>query len=368
MKAKIVMAVALLIYCTQLQAQKAQAQRPQAQNLILITLDGMRWQEIFRGADSSFIRTQQAHLKDSKLKEKYWRDNVLERRKALMPFLWTTIERKGQLIGNRDTGSNMNVTNQMWFSYPGYNELLTGQADDARINSNDQNYNPNITVLEIINQQPSFKGKVVAFTSWDCFPYIINDKRSGVVVNSGVKPSTSISLTEAEKTLNKLMVSLPNYTGETRPDALTFYYGLEHIKKYKPRVVFFSFDETDHFAHGGEYGAYLNSAHATDAMIEELWNYLQSETQYKGKTTLLITVDHGRGTDAEAWKHHGIKIKEADQIWMAAIGPGVEAQGEAKNSEPVFQNQVAGTMANLLGVAFTNAGGQSIKLSLTKGK
>ena len=49
-----------------------------------------------------------------------------------MPFLWTTIETKGKLIGNRDLLSHMNVTNQMWFSYPGYNELLSGQADDVR--------------------------------------------------------------------------------------------------------------------------------------------------------------------------------------------------------------------------------------------
>ena len=159
------------------------------------------------------------------------------------------------------------------------------------------------------------------------------------------------------------MASLPNYVGTTRPDALTFYYGMEYIKKFKPRVVFFSFDETDHFAHGGEYGAYLNSAHATDAMLNELWNYLQSDTQYKGKTTLLITVDHGRGTDAEGWKHHGIKVPEADQIWLAAIGAGVEPMGEMKNSDPAFQKQVAGTIADLLGVKFGDGAKSNIELS-----
>jgi Type I phosphodiesterase / nucleotide pyrophosphatase len=356
MKSATLSAIALLMLAAQLQAQT-----PQAENLVLVTLDGMRWQDVFRGADSALMK-QQKHIEDPKLKEKYWRNDADERRKALMPFLWTTIKGKGKLIGNRDLNSNMDVTNNMWFSYPGYNELLTGQADDARINSNDAHYNPNTTVLETINTTSGFKGKVAAFTSWDCFPFIINDKRSGVFVNAGMEPSKSLSLTEPEKTMNKIMAGLPAYAGTTRPDALTFYYGLEYIKKFKPRVIFFSFDETDHFAHAGEYGAYLNSAHATDSMLAELWNFLQTETQYRGKTTLLITVDHGRGVDAEGWKHHGIKIPDANQIWMAAIGPGVEATGEVKNSEPAFQKQVALTIAETLGVKHPMAG-QGINLS-----
>jgi hypothetical protein len=256
----------------------------------------------------------------------------------------------------------MNVTNQMWFSYPGYNELLSGKADDERVNSNDEFYNPNITVLEAINTQKEFKGKVVAFTSWDCFPFIINDKRSDVMVNSGLRLSSGLTTTVAEQTLNKITLTLPAYSGTTRPDALTFYYGLEYIKKFKPKVVFFSFDETDHFAHGGEYGAYLNSAHNTDAMLAELWNYLQSDSQYKGKTTLLITVDHGRGVDSESWKHHGRKIIDADQVWMAAIGAGVKSTGEEKKSSPVFQNQVASTIATLLGVSFETSSGKPMML------
>lgn len=331
------------------------AQQPQSQNVILVTLDGMRWQEIFRGADSSFFK-QQKHLEDPKLKEKYWRDDLSERRKELMPFLWNTVASKGILIGNRDQSSFMNVTNQMWFSYPGYNELLSGRADDERVSSNDSFYNPNTTVLEVINSQSSFKGKVAAFTSWDCFPFIINDKRSGIMVSAGVTPAKSLALTESEKTMNKIMPALPAYSGTTRPDVLTFYYGFEYIKKFKPRVVFFSFDETDHFAHGGEYGAYLNSAHTTDGMLAELWAWLQSDAQYKGKTTMIITVDHGRGEDAENWKHHGRKINDADQIWMAAVGAGVNSEKEEEKNRQVYQNQVAATIASLLGVSFGTTG------------
>jgi hypothetical protein len=321
------------------------------ENFILITLDGMRWQEVFNGADSSLMRQQQ-FLKDKGVKEKYWRSDVAERRKALLPFFWNTLATKGQLYGNRALGCKVNVTNNQWFSYPGYSEILTGYADDERINSNDKLYNPNPTVLEYINSQAAFNGKVAAFSSWDVFPYIINDKRSGVMVSGGLVEATGGKLSDTEKALNQLMAKIPNPIPGIRLDAFTFYYGLEYMKKKKPRVMYFAFDETDDFAHQGEYAAYLNSAHNTDRMIEELWTYIQSDPAYKNKTTLMITCDHGRGTNAEDWKHHGKKIAEADQIWMAVIGPDTPAKGEVKGECQYYQNQVAKTMASFLGLQY----------------
>lgn len=337
----------LLLVSISLQAQT------KTENVILITLDGLRWQEVFNGADSSFFK-QQTHLKDPNLKEKFWRDNVNERRKALLPFVWGNIATYGQLYGNRAHGNKVNVTNNQWFSYPGYNEILTGAPDNARINTNDKVYNPNTNVLEFLNNQNKLKGRVVAFSSWDVFPYIINDKRSGVYVSTGWSPQQGNNLTEKEILMNQLVQSLPNPLGDVRLDAFTFYYGMEYLKKNKPKVMYFAFDETDDFAHSGEYGAYLNAAHYTDRFIKELWEYLQTDPVYKNKTTLLITVDHGRGVNAEDWKHHGIKIPNADEIWFAVLGPDTKALGEVKTEGQLYQNQIAKTLAAFLGFDFKN--------------
>jgi hypothetical protein len=346
----------------------AQAQQKnKTENVILITLDGMRWQEIFNGADSALMKQQQ-HLKDGKLKEKYWHNDLTERRKALLPFFWSTIATRGQLYGNRALNSNVDVTNNQLFSYPGYNELLTGSADNERVHSNDKFYNPNKNVLEFINTQPSFKGKVAAFTSWDVFPYIINDKRSGVYVSTGWEPMKAAKLTEREQLMNQLTQSLPNPLGDVRLDAFTFYYGLEYLKKNKPRVMYFAFDETDDFAHGGEYGAYLNAAHYTDRFVSELWDYLQSDSQYKNKTTLIITCDHGRGNDAEGWKHHGQKVPEASQIWFAFLGPDTPPQGEMKNVPQLYQNQIAKTLVSFLGLTYENNAKSGDVISSVMGK
>lgn len=325
-------------------------QKNKTENVILVTLDGMRWQEVFGGADSSFM-AQQSRIKDPLTKSKYWHNDLSQRRKLLMPFMWSTVATQGQLYGNRNAGSKVNVTNNMWFSYPGYNELLSGKADDKNVTSNDKIYNPNVTVLEFINQQPAFKGKVAAFTSWDVFPFIINDKRSGLLVSTGLD-GVKGNLTEREKMMNEIVGTLPNPLGDIRLDALTFYYGLEYIKKNKPRLLYYAFDETDDLAHQGEYGAYLNSANYTDRFLSELWKFLQADPQYKNKTTLIVTCDHGRGQNAREWKSHGREIEGADQIWLAILGPDTPALGEVKSESQLYQNQIAATLAAFLGINF----------------
>jgi hypothetical protein len=332
------------------------AQTHKTENIILITLDGFRWQEVFKGADSSYMRQQQ-NLKDPEVKSKYWREELLERRKALLPFFWNTIASQGQLYGNRDLGCKVDVTNDQLFSYPGYNEILTGKADNERVHSNDKFYNPNTTVLEFLNTQPGFKGKVAAFTSWDVFPFIINDKRSGVFVSTGAFPIEGKNLTESEKMMNKLVGTVPNPLGDVRLDAFTFYYGMDYMKKNKPRAIYFAFDETDDFAHRREYGAYLNSAHHTDSFISELWNYIQSDPVYKDKTTMILASDHGRGNNAERWKDHGQKVPEASQIWIAVIGPDTKGLGEMKGDGQFYQNQIAKTLAAFLGKDFKSEAG-----------
>ncbi len=253
--------------------------------------------------------------------KKFWNENPEKRRELLMPFFWSTIKQQGQLYGNRNLGNKINVSNNQWFSYPGYNEILTGSADNERVNTNDKFDNPNKNVLEFINQQKGFEGKVAAFTSWDVFPFIINSKRNGIPVNSGIAEAKG-NINANEKLLNELMYEVPNPLGDVRLDGFTFHYAFEYLKKNNPRVFLISFDETDDFAHSGKYDAYLEATHYIDGFINKLWTWLQSTEKYKGKTTLIITTDHGRGNKTdEDWEHHGAKMPECDQIWLAILGP-----------------------------------------------
>jgi bisphosphoglycerate-independent phosphoglycerate mutase (AlkP superfamily) len=88
-------------------------------------------------------------------------------------------------------------------------------------------------------------------------------------------------------------------------------------------------------------------------MIADLWKIVQSMHEYKNKTTIIITCDHGRGDAVkEEWKNHGEKIKDAGQIWIAALGPDTRARGEVKTNELLYQRQIATTLAALLGLEF----------------
>ncbi len=325
------------------------------ENIILITLDGFRWQELFTGAESRLLLNKKFVADTAALITAYWRETPQQRREILMPFFWNVIAKEGQLYGNRTSGNKVNTKNKMWFSYPGYNEILTGSADDARVTSNDPVNNPNQTVLEFLNKRKEFKGKVAAFSSWETFPWIINTERSGIPVNAGFMRATK-NPTESEKLMNELMVQLPNESGGTRADAFTFHYAFEYLKNQRPRVLFISFDETDHFAHEGEYDQYLTSAHHTDGVIKSLWDWIQSDPLYKNMTTLIVTTDHGRGNkNPEDWRHHGSKVESADEVWFAFLGPDVPALGEVKTEQQFYQSQVAKTLAAFLGIDYNSA-------------
>ncbi|MCB0372467.1 MAG: sulfatase-like hydrolase/transferase [Muricauda sp.] len=357
MKNKILLLMAALAAFLQVSAQDNNTK------VILVTLDGYRWQELFTGADSLLIGNKEYVHEADILKEAFWRDTPQERRVALMPFLWTQVEKMGQLHGNRTLGSKVNLTNGMWFSYPGYNEILTGAADDKNIRSNAKMQNPNTTILERYNNTPEGKNKVAAFGSWDVFPFIINEERSGVPVNAGFEAATG-SLNEREKFLNELQKQLPSPWSSVRLDAFTHHYALEHMKKEHPKLVYISYGETDDFAHDGDYQAYLKSAHNTDNLIKQLWDYTQQDDFYKDQTIFIISTDHGRGTEPlDTWRSHGSDIKGADQVWMVTFGKDVQPMGEVKIEEQLYSNQFAPTILQLLGMPIAKEiKGQPLKL------
>lgn len=337
------------------------------QRLIFVMLDGLRWQEVFRGADPELAANSE-YMRSSFAKDVRGRFvDAPDRRRALMPFLSDVVARDGALVGNRDAGSCAQVTNDRWFSYPGYNETLTGRPD-ARINSNDFGPNPNVTFLEWVHGRPGFSSRVAAATSWDAFTRIINVERSGLPVNAGLMPLHGHD--ETAKTYNRLMGDTPVPWKGVRLDAFTHMAAMQMLRERRPRLMFISYDETDDFAHDGDYAQYLMAAHRTDGFLREIWETVQKDRGYAGRTTMLVTVDHGRGNlPGESWRHHysgpalaaGTSplretfpngIPGSDQTWIGAIGPRVRA-GEALPTQAgqcARSNQLAATALTALGL------------------
>nr|WP_314897716.1 sulfatase-like hydrolase/transferase [uncultured Flavobacterium sp.] len=325
-----------------------------AENIIIITTDGFRWQELFKGMDSSIANDRKFNQGDSTyLFKKYWSDDVEERREKLMPFMWSVVAAKGQLYGNRNYNNKVNNANPHWFSYPGYSEIMTGYADPA-INSNEYKPNPHVTVLEFLNQQPKLKGKVAAFGAWEAFDRILNEKRSGIPVASAFDKIGGNNPTAKQNLINDMLAdSYKPWHLDECLDVFTQYEALEELKTNKPKVLYIAYGETDEWAHGGQYRSYLDAAHQVDAWIKQIWDFVQNDPQYKNKTTLVFTTDHGRGDKIKAeWTSHGSSIQDASEIWFAAMGPGITAKGELKAEGQFYQEQFAQTIAKLLGYTF----------------
>ncbi|BDF94083.1 MULTISPECIES: alkaline phosphatase family protein [Pseudoalteromonas] len=334
-----------------------------AQNVVLVTLDGVRWQEVFNGADANLLNNPDFVKRSDELKAEFWHEDTQQRQQLLMPFITQTVAKQGAIIGDRNNNSKMSVSNPWYFSYPGYNEILTGFVDEG-INSNDKILNPNQTMLELLEQQVEYKNKTALFGSWDVFPFIVNDKRSGVYVNAGFMPIAEGLSTDAAL-LNAMQNEIPSPWHNVRFDSFTYRFAKAYMLANKPKLLVISLGETDDFAHDGHYDQYLKSAKQNDAFIQDLWQTIQTTQGYKNNTTLIITTDHGRGSHANDWQHHSSKqalakseqgrkafpegIIGSDHIWFAAIGPTIKATGLLKTRAELKQAQVAATVLTALG-------------------
>lgn len=347
--ARITLVIGLLV----LVAPAALAQR-RTENVILITIDGARHQDIFGGVDLEVLRSVAGKNPVESLAtyKKYWAATPEERRAKVMPFFWGTLMAQGSIAGNPQRGSVAKVTNGHHFSYPGYAEILLGQAYDAEIKSNDPIRNPFETVLEFAKRKLGLPAaKVGAFASWGVFSAIVEHVPGTITSNTGVQP-WPVADREVQL-VNALQEEVLAPWGSIRHDAFTFRLAMTYLKTQRPRVLYLALDETDDWAHDGKYELVLESLARTDRQLQALWEWLQSDPQYRGRTTMVITTDHGRGRGIDDWKSHGKDVPGADEIWAAFISPDSGLRGEWKDSAPIYQNQIAATLARYLGLDFS---------------
>jgi hypothetical protein len=324
------------------------------ENVIVVTLDGFRWQEFFGGADESLCNSQFGGVRDlDGLKRHYLRPTAEERRAALLPFFWNTIAKQGQIFGDPTRKAVARSTNGLKFSYPGYSEMFCGVVDPT-INSNAKKPNPNLSVLEFLHARPAFKNRVAAFCTWDVFPSIFRAEKNGLKVHTAWVPIDDPPLGERQRAVNDLLDRLPRYWPDNCFDVLTMEFAREHLKRHKPRVLFIGLGETDEWGHSRRYDLYLDAAHKSDQYLAELWQMLQKMPEYRDRTSLVITTDHGRGETRVNWTDHGKKVPGAEFIWFAVLGPDTPPSGVRENVETT-QSQLAATIAHLVGEDFATA-------------
>jgi hypothetical protein len=338
-------------------AAGAPAAPAQTRNVVLIVSDGLRWQEVFTGADPLLLDDKQAGgswTPTAELRQKYWHPDPAERRKLLFPFLWGTVAARGQLFGNQLAGSRVTVANAIRVSYPGYNEMLTGRPD-PRIDRNEFGPNPNLTVFEWLNGTREFRGQVEVFGTWSTLADIFNEPRSRLPVRVGATLVDRADGSARGRLLAELYETTTHLYGSNAFDGFLQLALRDHLKTHHPRVLFVGCGDTDLWAHMGRYDLVLETAHRFDAFVGELWREMQARPEYRGKTTFILTADHGRGSGPEDWKEHGVAQPGSENIWLAVLGPDTAALGERRSVPELSQGQVAATVAALLGHDFREA-------------
>ncbi|HEV7645182.1 MAG TPA: hypothetical protein VGO50_14655 [Pyrinomonadaceae bacterium] len=322
------------------------------QNVILITLDGVRTEEMFGGLDLDILKSVDTKWETSDAYKKYWADTPEARRAKTMPFLWgTLLKTQGSIAGDRAIKSEVKTTNKMLFSYPGYSEILTGQAHDDVIHSNDFGQNPFPSVLDFLQKKLKLHSNQVAdFSSWARFNRIATNNPDSFLVNAGYEQYLTQNNEAAALSRQQFQTLTP--WPDVRHDHYTFKLALAHMKDFHPRVMHIGLGETDDWAHEKKYGRVLDALNLTDGLVKELWDLVQSDPQYRDKTTIIITTDHGRGSKTDTWMNHGFPLPEAGYVWMVFISPDVKLRGEWQSTETVYQNQIAATMCKFLGVDY----------------
>jgi len=340
--------IGLVLFLGTVPGTQAAAEKLRTENIIYVMMDGVRVQEMFGGADEELLPKEGGAAELVRMR--YWRETPEARRETLMPFIWKVMAKEGQILGDESKNAGVMVTNGLNFSYPGYSETLCGVAD-PRVDSNKKIPNPNVNVLEWINSQKKYRGKVAAFGAWDLFPFILNRDRSGLLVNAGYEPFTQGKITPAMAVLNRCKENTIRYWGGEPFDVFTYETAYEYFKTAKPRVLFVSLGEQDEWAHGNRYDLYLQSIQLADKCIRELWETAQSMRQYRGRTTLIISTDHGRGL-GPAWTGHGKDHPNSAKIWMGFMGPDTPALGVRENTGTIKEAQMAATVAAFLGLDY----------------
>ena len=333
-----------------LTSQTRSGNRRRRTNVILITLDGARTQEIFGGLDLDVLRAglkKDEQLERRRAYKRYWAATPEARRARVMPFFWTEwMPTHGSIAGNRARGSRFGITNRHRFSYPGYAEILTGEPHDAVIDSNDNRRYPFPTLLDVLKRRLSLsREQVAAFGSWETFNWIASRDEDSFVVNAGYEAFASGDAGRAAA--EPRAVRDPDRLGQRAPRHVHVPAGAGAPARARGRAC--STWRSARPTTGRTASATTASCRRSSAPTpgsRSCGPGCRADPQYRDNTAILITVDHGRGRTRDRTGASTATTSTAPQeTWLAAIGPDWPRRGEWTNAPDAFSNQVAATLA-----------------------
>lgn len=325
---------------------------PTERHVVLVTLDGVRTQEVFGGLDEVIAAhdARQVYSEIATARERYGAATPEERRAKLLPNFWNRLAPQGMVLGNAAHGNRVRVQNRVLWSTPGYTEIMTG-GPRPEVTDNDGRRHPWPTALEHARAALGLEfSQVAQIGSWEGFK-LAAASRDDAFLMVGVHDSVPAPWGSAEiDGLAALRREVMGLWEEGSNDALTYRMARAYVLRNQPRVLWLALVNSDDWAHADRYDRYLEYLHLADRLLGDLWDTLQSLDQYRDRTTLIVTTDHGRGLQGSDWAEHDLAIPGSEDIWVAVIGPDTPDVGEVTEPGIAYQGQVAATLLSALGL------------------
>ena len=305
---------------------------------MLVVLDGVRWQEVFGGADRVLAQ-------DRGLNPLAWASA-----RALLPNVSRLLESRAIALGAPGHGPEIAASGPQLISMPGYLEIFAGHPD-LGCDSNECARPPARTLVDDVVEAGGAEAAAVV-ASWPNIARAATSNAGRLVVTAGRHRVERADLLRQDRATAALLddgahASAFPGEGDYRPDAITAKVALRVLSTERPRFLFVGLGDADEYGHRNDYRRYLEAIHASDTFLGELFATLDTMGARGAHTTVLVTADHGRAYD---FKDHGSRFPESGRVWLLAAGGEVREHGLVVASRRHTLSDVAPTVRALLGI------------------
>ena len=283
---------------------------PRTEAVVVVVLDGARWQEVLVATDPKFATGDDRDVSA----------------KAIMPNLHKMID-DGVVVGAPDHGPPMVATGPHFISLPGYNEIFSGRSPVLCAD----NECPATRLPTIVDEVRASSSDVAVFSSWGPIVRAASQHPSEIVHSTGEVGTAAF-----------------------RADRATADKGLAYFAEHRPTFFFLGLGEPDEYAHRGDYAGYVASLRQADDVLGELRGLLAQMGERGKSTSLFVTCDHGRSDD---FRDHGGPWPESSRVWLVAAGGAIPSRGFVDSERKHRLADITPTIRVLLGLPADHSSG-----------
>ncbi|MGH8242057.1 MAG: sulfatase-like hydrolase/transferase [Steroidobacteraceae bacterium] len=258
-----------------------------------------------------------------------------------IPHLWNDLVPQGTLYTNF-------FNNGVTITRAGHSNIMTGTW---QYNRNGGALQTRPTVIDYMADEIGLRAK----EAWVIFgkgDYAYHPSTSFPQYRGAYEPGFAIAIGEERYADNYLVLDKVR----------------EVMQQDHPRLMLVNFGLSDHTAHSGRWEIHTGAVKNTDAVLFALWNSIQQDPNYRDRTTLIITTDHGYMDIGvhEGFAEHGDASEGSRHIWLLMLGPDIRR--DQVISIPAYHNDIAPTIGELLGFQTPLATGEVLRGALVSFK